>query len=96
MLAKAVAKRGRLSLHEYIVWGWTCDDIEPRIRHRSCISIDVAQGRTRQRHAIGRHRSQIGGRISEAVDAFRLPRAMIRLVDRPRLVLLTRRARDAA
>ncbi len=95
ILAEAVAKRARLPLYEYLVWGWTCADIDARVRHRSCISIDVAHGRTRQRRAINCHRSQIGGRISGTADSFRLPRSMIELANRPRLVLLTRRVDNA-
>lgn len=95
MLAEAVAKRARLSFYEYLVWGWTCADIDARVRHCACISIDVAQGRARQRRAINCHRSQIGGRISGAVDSFRLPRSMIELANRPRLVLLTGRVGNA-
>lgn len=95
MLADMVAKRIRASLHEYLVWGWTCSDLDARLRHRRCISIDVGQGRARQRRAIACHRSQTGSRISGAAHAFRLPRAMIRLADRPQAILLAGRSRNA-
>ena len=94
-LADMVAKRIRASLHEYLVWGWTCGDLDARLRHRRCISVDVSRGRARQRRAIACHRSQIGGRILGAADAFRLPRATIRLADRPQAILLTGRSRNA-
>lgn len=96
VLAEIVAKRASASLHEYLVWGWTCGDLDARLRNRRCISIEVGQGRARQRRAIACHRSQLGGRISGAAEAFRLPRAMMRLADRPRMILLTKRSRDAA
>lgn len=95
-LAIAVARRLRCVLYEYMVWGWTLPDLDTHLRGYRSTAVDVARGRPRQRHAIACHRSQTGTRISGARDAFRLPRAMIALAARPRLVLLSRRMSHAS
>jgi LmbE family N-acetylglucosaminyl deacetylase len=94
-LAAAVADRLRAQLYEYLVWGWTNPDLRSQLRKRQIVSIDTAVATPRQRRAIACHRSQTGTRIVGARDAFRLPRAMIDLAGRPRLVLLTRRTTNA-
>jgi len=88
-LAKAVARRLRVRLYEYLVWGWTVPDLDLQLRGRRTCAIDVASGRPRQRRAIACHRTQTGTRISGARNPFRLPRSMIDLVARPRLILLS-------
>ena len=90
LLAEQVARRLRCRLYDYLVWGWTLADLDTRLRRRRTIAVDVAAGRPHQRRAIACHRSQTGTRIAGARDAFRLPRAMIDLVSRPRVVLLCR------
>jgi LmbE family N-acetylglucosaminyl deacetylase len=95
-LAAAVAHRLHADLYEYLVWGWTLPDVDLRLRDRRIVAIDVTRGRPRQRRAIACHRSQTGTRIAGARDAFRLPRTMLALADRPRLVLLPRSASHAS
>lgn len=95
-LATAVARRLRSALYEYLVWGWTMPDIDTALHGRRAVAVDVSHGRARQRHAIACHRSQTGARIVGARDAFRLPREMIGLAARPRLVLLTGRMSHAS
>lgn len=95
-LAAAVARKLRGRLYEYLVWGWTLPDVDRLLRGYRALSVDVAGGRTRQRRAIARHRSQTGTRIAGARDPFRLPKAMSDLAARPRLILLTRRTRHAS
>jgi LmbE family N-acetylglucosaminyl deacetylase len=91
MLAETVAQRLHAQLFEYLVWGWTFPEIDQAVRRYKSYAIDVAAGRPRQRRAIAAHRSQLGSRIAGAGQAFRLPRHMVRLVDRPQLILLSRR-----
>lgn len=87
-LAAAVATRIAVRLYQYLVWGWTVDDLASRTRHRGVISIDTRAGRPRQRRAMACHRSQRGGRIVGAAENFRLPHRMLRLLDRPTTLLL--------
>lgn len=95
-LATVVAGRLRATLYEYLVWGWTLPGVDARLRHRRVRAVDVSTGRPRQRRAIACHRSQTGTRIRGARDAFRLPKPMIELADRPRLILLQRRMSHAS
>ncbi len=95
LLAASVARRCGAALYQYLVWGWTLDDLDGRLRHQRLVSIDIARGRARQRRAISCHRSQMGARIFGAREGFRLPRGMIQLADRSRLLLLTGRQVDA-
>lgn len=87
-LAEAVAKRIRCRLFHYLVWGWTVADLATRLRGVRVLSVATASGRARQRRAMACHRSQRGGRIVGARENFRLPRAMLRLIDRPTTLLL--------
>lgn len=91
MLAETVAKRLYARLFEYLVWGWTLPEIGHAVRCYRTHAINVAAGRARQRRAIAAHRSQLGSRITGARQAYRLPRSMVRLVDRPQLILLSQR-----
>ncbi|RZM24921.1 MAG: hypothetical protein EOP67_45710 [Sphingomonas sp.] len=87
-LAEAVARRAHCGLFQYLVWGWTVPDLTERLRGARIVSIATASGRPRQRRAMAYHRSQRGGRIVGARENFRLPDAMIRLMDRPNTLLL--------
>lgn len=89
-LAATVAQRLRAQLFEYLVWGWTVPDVEQAVRRYKSFAIDVVSGRPRQRRAIACHRSQLGTRITGARQAFRLPMSMVKLADRPQLILLSR------
>ena len=95
-LAAAVAGRLHAGLYEYLVWGWTIRDLDIRLRDRRAYAVDVAKARPRQRRATACHRSQTGTRIGGASEAFRLPKAMIQLADRPRLILLSGRTSHAS
>jgi LmbE family N-acetylglucosaminyl deacetylase len=88
MLARAVATRCGITLYYYLVWGWTLPDLAERVRGLAVRSLATAAGRPRQHRAIRCHRTQLGGRIAGARDSFRLPRAMLRLADRPMTLLL--------
>lgn len=90
-LAVAVAARLRCRLYEYLVWGWTVDDLASRLHGVRAWSVDSKAGRPRQRRAMDCHRSQRGGRIVGARENFRLPKSMLRLIDRPNTVLLENR-----
>ncbi|MGU3390696.1 PIG-L deacetylase family protein [Sphingomonas sp. M1A8_2b] len=90
-LAVAVASRLRCRLYDYLVWGWTVDGLLPRLRGSQAWSVDSQAGRPRQRRAMACHRSQRGGRIVGARENFRLPHAMLRLIDRPNTILLESR-----
>jgi LmbE family N-acetylglucosaminyl deacetylase len=94
-LSRVVAKRLGAELYEYVVWGWSKPDIESSLRGYRSMSVDVSRGRPRQRRAIACHRSQTGMRILGAPGAFKLPKAMIALADRPRLILLSERTSHA-
>ncbi len=87
-LAEAVGQRIAVRVYHYLVWGWTVADVARRVRSLRVISIDTAAGRPRQRRAMACHRSQRGGRIAGAAENFRLPNAMLRLLDRPTTLLL--------
>ncbi|MES2421434.1 MAG: PIG-L family deacetylase [Pseudomonadota bacterium] len=87
-LADAVAARIAVRLYHYLVWGWTIADLAKRVRSHRIVSIDTAAGKPRQRRAMACHRSQRGGRIVGAVENFRLPGMMLRLLDRPTTLLL--------
>ena len=87
-LAQAVAKRCGIALYYYLVWGWTVPDLAERVRALTVRSVATAAGRPRQHRAIRCHRTQLGGRIAGARENFRLPRAMLRLADRPLTLLL--------
>ncbi|WP_242008037.1 PIG-L deacetylase family protein [Sphingomonas ginsenosidivorax] len=88
MLAQAVATRCGIPLYQYLVWGWTLPDLADRVRGMAVRSLVTAAGRPRQHRAIRCHRTQLGGRIAGARENFRLPRAMLRLADRPITLLL--------
>lgn len=88
MLARAVAERCRILLYYYVVWGWTLPDLAERVRGLAVRSLATAAGRPRQHRAIRCYRTQLGGRITGARENFRLPRAMLRLADRPMTLLL--------
>lgn len=90
-LAEAVASRAHCRLWQYLVWGWTVPDLTERLRGARVLSIATASGRPRQRRAMACHRSQRGGRIVGARENFRLPGAMMRLMDRPNTLLLETR-----
>jgi len=91
LLAQAVAKRCGITLYHYLVWGWTLPDLADRVRGLAVRSVATAAGRPRQHRAIRCHRTQLGGRIVGARENFRLPRAMLRLADRPMTLLLETR-----
>jgi len=85
---------GRVRAYQFPVWGWTA--ISPIVA-RAALSVQVSRtDRARQHRAIACHRTQTGTRILGVTDAFRLPRAMIALARRPRLVLLRVGVRHAA
>jgi len=84
-LARAVPG---VRVFEYIVWGWTRPDIGAASRTACPRRLTTAAGRPAARRALGCHRSQLGGRVPPGPDAFRLPRAMRRLIDRPATLLL--------
>ncbi len=90
-LAVAVATRLCCRLYDYLVWGWTLDDLSPRLRGAGVLAVDTKTGQARQRRAMACHRSQRGGRIVGARENFRLPHAMLRLIDRPNTILLENR-----
>ncbi len=87
-LAAAVARRCRITLYQYLVWGWTLPDLVERARGLKIRSVATAAGCPRQHRAIRCHRTQLGGRIAGARENFRLPRFMLRLADRPMTLLL--------
>ncbi len=87
-LAKTVVRRIDARLWQYLVWGWTVPDLTERLRGARILSIATASGRPQQRRAMACHRSQRGGRIVGARENFRLPNAMLRLMDRPNTLLL--------
>ncbi len=87
-LAQAVAARTAVRLYHYLVWGWTVAYVVQRVRNRRIVSIDTSERRPHQRRAMACHRSQRGGRIVGAAENFRLPGAMLRLLDRPTTLLL--------
>lgn len=87
-LANAVAQRNGSGLYHYLVWGWTVADLAHRVRRQRVVSIDTRTGLSSQRRAMACHRSQRGGRIVGAAENFRLPNAMLRLLDRPTTILL--------
>ncbi len=88
LLAQAVARRCGVVLYYYLVWGWTLRDLAERVRGLAVRSVATGAGRPRQHRAIRCHRTQLGGRIVGARENFRLPRAMLRLADRPMTLLL--------
>ncbi|MDP1025908.1 PIG-L family deacetylase [Sphingomonas sp. KR1UV-12] len=87
-LATAVARRLGVVPRFYCVWGWTVADLDHRLAGWKALSIPVARWRGRQRRALDRHATQLGGRIAGAPDRFVLPRPMRRLVDASHLLLL--------
>jgi LmbE family N-acetylglucosaminyl deacetylase len=87
-VARAVAHRLRVAPRFYIVWGWTLPDLDTRLADARVQAIPTARWRGRQRRALACHRTQLGGRIVGARQAFVLPRPMRRLVDLPHTLLL--------
>lgn len=87
MLAIAVARRLKLRLYRYLVWGWTDPALDARLRGVRIEAVPAGRGRVDARRAMACHRSQRGGRIRGGTS-FRLPRAMLRLTDRPATLLL--------
>ena len=87
-LADAVARRLAVRLYHYLVWGWTVESLLDQLAGRKVVSVDTQAGKARQRRAMACHRSQRGGRIVGACENFRLPAAMLRLLDRPATLLL--------
>ncbi|USI74896.1 PIG-L deacetylase family protein [Sphingomonas morindae] len=78
----------------YAVWGWTRPDLDARLARTRALALPVARWRGRARRALACHRSQLGGRIHGAREAFVLPRTMRALVDLPYALLLE--PRDAS
>lgn len=103
-LARALRRQPGVTLRsfDYLVWGWTDPRLVPKLTHRAVVSISAdRQHRARAHRATLCHRTQTGTRIADAPDAFRLPREMIALTRRPRILLLphvvpSRRADHAA
>lgn len=88
-LARAVARAvPGLRVYEYVVWGWTRADAGAALAGRRVRRFSSAAGRPAARRALACHRSQMGGRIPAGPAAFRLPRPMRRLIDRPVTLLL--------
>ena len=85
--AAARASRSPVAVHSVAVWGWTEADLALRLRPQPVRAVVVGGGRPAARRALLHHRSQLGTRIHGSPDAFRLPRAMWRLTERPRLLL---------
>ncbi len=97
IVAAEVARRarGRVCVYAYPVWGWTGDRLGTSAE--AAITILLSRGeRAKQWRAVHCHQTQVGTRIGGAAHAFRLPRAMIAIGRRPRLVLLRTEARHAA
>lgn len=88
LLAVAVGRKLGVTPLYYSVWGWTIADLQDRLRGVRAIAVPVAKWRGRSRRALDQHRTQLGGRISGAVDRFVLPRSMRRLVDATHALLL--------
>ncbi len=86
-LADAAAKASRrpVRVTSVAVWGWTEPSLARQVGRRPLTAVAVAAGRPAAARALRRHRSQLGTRIP---GGFRLPRAMWRLVERPRLILI--------
>jgi len=73
----------------YVVWGWTRDDARAAMAGERVRRLPAARPeRAAARRALACHRSQMGGRVPFGPGAFRLPRFMRRLVDRPATLLL--------
>jgi LmbE family N-acetylglucosaminyl deacetylase len=87
-VASEVARRLRVRPRFYIVWGWTLRDLDMRLADALVQAMPTGRWRGHQRHALACHRTQLGGRIFGAGQAFVLPRPMRRLVDLPHLLLL--------
>lgn len=85
--AAAHASRSPVAVHSVAVWGWTDPKLAQRTRPQPVRAVPVAEGRPAARRALLQHRSQLGTRLHDSPDAFRLPRAMWRLTERPQLLL---------
>lgn len=87
--AAAVARAVKgVRVHDYVVWGWTRPDVAHALSGAKVRRFPSAAGRPAARQALGQHGSQLGARIPLNPQAFRLPRAMRRLIDRPATLLL--------
>jgi LmbE family N-acetylglucosaminyl deacetylase len=88
-IARAAARRMRVRLLSYPVWGWTLkpgrmiDEKVPRGRR-----VRVARFLVAKRRAVAAHDSQLGRVIRDDPSGFTLPRAFLALFDRPDEVYL--------
>jgi LmbE family N-acetylglucosaminyl deacetylase len=84
LVAEHVTALRDLRLVSYPVWGWTlppATEIEeqPRVGWR----LDIARHLPAKRRAIGAHRSQYGGLITDDPTGFELPPNLLTVFDRP-------------
>ena len=84
LVAEHVAALRNLRLVSYPVWGWTLPpateiDELPRAGWR----LDIARHLPTKRRAIGAHRSQDGGLITDDPTGFQLPPNLLSVFDRP-------------
>jgi LmbE family N-acetylglucosaminyl deacetylase len=96
-LARAVQRRShaRISLYEYLVWGWTDPELLRRTRDRAKLAVDSPKSARLGRRAIQAHRTQLSPMIGGAARGFRLPPAITALAGRNPAVILEEGYRHA-
>jgi LmbE family N-acetylglucosaminyl deacetylase len=81
----------RISLFEYVVWGWTYPELARIVRDYDAFAFPTALQAPRLRHAIGCHRTQTSRVIGDSREGFRLPPIMTALAGRQHEILLQER-----
>lgn len=79
---------GAVAHYAYLVWGWTLPDLPRRLARCDLRRLNVSQSRGSRKRALALHRTQTGGMIDDAAEAFRLPPAMAKLTDRDSEILI--------
>jgi len=97
-LGQSVVARGggRISLFEYLVWGWTDLALIEKVRTLQVETLDIAFYAERCRAALACHRTQVSSLIRGAREAFRLIPEMAMVASRSPMVLLSEGKPDAA
>ncbi len=77
-LARSAARRAgpQAELYAYVVWGWDQPEAARLASDRAIVLESPARHRQARRRALTRHRSQLGGVITDSPEAFRLPPSM--------------------
>jgi LmbE family N-acetylglucosaminyl deacetylase len=97
-LGRTVISRsdGKITLFEYLVWGWTDPSLIEKVRTLHVAAPDTGSYAERCQAAIACHRTQVSSLICGAREAFRLAPEMVAVACRSPFILLSEGQQNAA